>query len=305
MGVDFSGAGADNATWVTEGVLNGSTLSVKCSHPVSRAELTHRLAGDDYSVAGIDFPFGLPMEFCKELAGNPSDMSDVWKVISAMTYEEFLNRRDTYVKDKANGRLHLRAGDIYWPRALSCLQTGGPNMLPMTYWGMRMLRTLREAGCRVPPLDENDQNQRILLETMPGTALGCFGIQNTLYKNGSSAEIRQQRRQNRKGIFDRLLDDDITGITLAIPPALSEVYVENRGGDALDSLVAAVVAARWFRAPRSFRHPGDGEQPMDSASTNRLSRLSFDAGDLAQLKANEERLARLEGWIYAPRPANQ
>ena len=305
VGVDFSGAQADNATWITEARLDVEKLQLdvlEC-YSIKREALTEKLADGKFAVAGVDFPFSLPQRFANELQGEARTMRQIWEAIveREMSFEEFENKRNHYVKSAAGGKLHLRAGDIYWPKALSCLQTGGPNMLPMTFYGMRMLQTLWKAGCGVPPIHDAEQKERILLETMPGTALGVWSLHNTLYKNGLGVENRRQRRERRKDILAGLKDREKVGLHLHISEYLERKCIDNIGGDALDSLVAAIVAAKWRIKPSEFRHPGDGITDGNSNPKKRLNRLSFHVDNLNDLQAKEPDLAKLEGWIYAPK----
>ena len=304
VGVDFSGAKADKATWITESKLTveDRRLAILSCDPIKRKDLTNKLASENFTVAGIDFPFSVPFGFAKEFASDSFQMPEMWKLVDRMTYKDFKNKRNIYVAGRANGKLHLRASDVYWPRALSCLQTGGPNMLPMTFRGMQMLCALRESGCLVPPIDDEKQSERVLLETMPGTALGSFRLRNTLYKNGTGAEDRRNRRNNRIEILNGLKNHKIVGLNLDISQCLEEKCVNNTGGDALDSLVAAIVAARWHINPADCRRPGDGSRGEGNSFSDRLYRLSLPMDDLDELQTRELELAKIEGWIYAPYP---
>lgn len=309
VGVDFSGA--DEArevnTWITEAHLDMEKpeLIISECYPIRREDLTTKLADERFAVAGVDFPFSVPYGFAKELNGGAMTMPQLWEVIKEMKFADFETKRNRYVKYKAGGRLHLRAGDIYWPKALSCLQTGGPDMLKMTFYGMQMLHRLWKAACLVPPIHDQERKPRTLLETMPGTALGVWRLHNTLYKNGSGIEDRRRRRDRRKENVAGLKQRERVGLHLHLPERVERKCIETSGGDALDSLVAAIVAARWYIKSTDFRSPGEIMPRDDRRARRRLGRLSFHVEDMNDLRAKELALAKLEGWIYAPRPVEQ
>ncbi len=280
VGVDFSGARADSATWVTQARQEADGLRLLSSTPVKRAELTELLAalpGD--TVAALDFPFSVPHDFA--LAWQPSAraMPPLWEAAAQMEFEEFLSIRDAFCSEKGEP---MRRGDLYFPECYSCLHKFNPNMVPMTFRGMQMLHKLWNAGCRVPPLPDDGRNGPLLLESMPGAVINALGLPHKGYKNG------QRQQELRQRVLDGL-------------PHRSEVHVVNLGEfrdrcleshDCLDSLVAAVAAALWLRDPSRFRRPGDtpGGPPV-----NGRRQASPSAMAMPELQA-----ARLEGWIYAP-----
>ena len=67
IGVDFSGAAKDNhvgKTWITEGTLQGNSLTLLEPRPISRNCLTEMLIKEDpKAVIAMDFPFSVPREF--------------------------------------------------------------------------------------------------------------------------------------------------------------------------------------------------------------------------------------------------
>ena len=163
-----------------------------------------------------------------------------------------------------------RSGDArHFPESYSPLHRVNPNMLPMTYEGIRLLHRWREDHPRrwqVPPLEPPAPPARTvtLLELMPGAFLKAVGLPCKGYKKGRRAsELREK-------ITGALAD--ASGVRL---PGLDSLRMGcHANGDFLDAVVAAVGAACWARNTDRFRHP----QPDELA------------------------LARLEGWIYVPYP---
>ena len=267
VGVDFSG-GKGAVPWITTAVLEGKHLKVQSCESIAREDLKKRLRKlPGRAVAGMDFPFGLPHEFALELDSGASKMHHLWQVAAAVEYKQFENFRDNFVKKR--GEI-ARCGDRNLSGPLSPLKTGGPNMLPMTFHGMEMLYYLwncKEPRFRVPPLSEEERDGPLLLETMPGILLRTFHLPHQKYKGSKSDP---DSRINRKAILKGLID--CSHLCLEIPPDLDKRCVDYH--DCLDSLVAAVAAALSTDDKVLFRCPSPNE--LDDA--------------------------RLEGWIYAPKP---
>ena len=193
-------------------------------------------------------------------------MPDLWRTVSGMSADDFLAARDRFVA--ASGEVK-RSGDArHFPESYSPLHRANPNMLPMTFEGIRLLHRWREDHPRrwhVPPLDPPASPARTvtLLELMPGAFLKAVGLPYKGYKKGRRAsELREE----------------ITGALAAASgiglPNLGSVRMGcHASDDFLDAVVAAVGAACWAQ-----------DAAIASVTPDRPS----------------WRLARLEGWIYVP-----
>jgi hypothetical protein len=264
IGVDFSGARSDQNTWMARGVADGPTLTLAECRPIYRAELTELLAAATVpTVAALDFPFSVPRSFARIWTPSAEAMPDLWAAAGGMELEQFIALRDRFVAQQGEPR---RLADTHFPECYSCLHQANPNMVPMTFRGMQMLRRLWAAGCGIPPLEGANRNQTVLLEAMPGAALKAFGLPYKGYKNGKRAgPLRQQILENL-GAGSSV---DIEGL----PRFLERAGQEH---DCLDAIVAAVVATLWAGDPTIFRCP----EPVQSPA--------FDP------------VVMLEGWLYAP-----
>ena len=246
------------------------------AQPVRREDL-HDFLGDvpTPAVAALDFPFGVPRAFAEFLSGEapPRDMTNVWQTVSILTSAEFVARRDQFVGQRPDlplsQREPRRAGDLAHHReSYSPLHTVNPNMLPMTYEGIRMLQRWHEEipdRWHVPPLEPRGfaSDRVTLLELMPGALLKSIGLPYKGYKKGRAALER------RDDILGNLAQ--ASGVDL---PNLDRVRLACRANDdCLDAVVAAVGASAWAKDTSRFHHP--------------------DSDELAD--------ARLEGWIYVPR----
>ena len=282
MGVDFSGAKADNATWATQAVLEGQDLRIISAQSLPRAELSDLLASlPGETVAALDFPYSVPQQFAEYWVPTTSEMPALWGTAAGMEFPEFLSLRDQFCSRHGEP---MRRGDLYFPECYSCLHKFNPNMVPMTFRGMQMLHRLWQDGCRVPPLDDSGHTGPVLLESMPGAVINALGLPHKGYKNGT------RRHELRRQILDSL--PGCSGVKIQNLDNFREQYLENH--DSLDSLVAAVAAALWIRDPSSFRQPGDREQQTPTLARRQASP---EAMAMSELDA-----ARLEGWIYAPYP---
>lgn len=268
IGVDFSGAKSDQHTWLARGFLGNGVLELCECCPVGRTQLTGLLAGlPDEAVAALDFPFSTPLSFACFWQPQAATMPDLWAAAAVMRLEEFVALRDEFVA--RNGEVKRQA-DTYHPECYSCLHKANPNLVPMTFRGMQMLHQLRAAGCpgsiNVPPLAPPPGHKPLLLEAMPGAALKAFQLPYKGYKNGARALSLRQK-----------ILDGLTGLPMVRLENLERFrHLCLAQHDALDAVVAAVVAALWASDPGVFRCP----PPAGSEG--------FDPGTL------------LEGWLYAP-----
>lgn len=275
IGIDFSGAKHDRDTWVAHGRLtSGGALIFKGANMIRRKDVVKLLITvSTPSVAAIDFPFCVPQEFAEFLntGGDLKAMPDVWRIIDGMSLDDLYAARDAFVNHF--GIEPKRAGDeAHFTESFSPLHKVNPNMLPMTYWGIRMLHELfRKEPSRwiVPPIEVlSSQTATVtLLETMPGAFLRAIGTIYKGYKKPKSALLRDERRN---AIIDAIQHN--SGIVLPNLSGLREDCIEN--DNCLDAVIAAVAAASWAQDAANFRQP----------------------------KADELPLAKLEGWIYAPKP---
>ena len=271
VGVDFSGHRDDRNTWVARGRLeSGGVLLLDSVQPARRTDLHHLLATVPRpAVVALDFPFGVPAEFAADLSPKrpPRVMPDLWRTVSGMSAGDFLAARDRFVA--ANGEIK-RSGDArHFPESYSPLHRANPNMLPMTYEGIRLLHRWSEEHPRrwhIPPLEPPAPPARTvtLLELMPGAFLKAVGLPCKGYKKGRRAsELREEITGALAGASDIRLPD-LGSIRMGC----------HASDDFLDAVIAAVGAACWAQDKDRFRHPGPDE--------------------LAP--------ARLEGWIYVPYP---
>ena len=300
VGVDFSGAGKDTDvgnTWITTGFIEtedtdelkrGMAILQLCE-PVSREKLAEKLkALPSDAVAALDFPFSVPVAFAEYLGHPGGEMPALWQAVAVMEPNEFLARRDKFVEGR--GEL-LRAGDLHVTGCYSCLHKSNPNMVPMTLQGMRLLNKLwQETDCQVPPLDVGGHDGAVLLEVMPGAALEAYGLPDKGYKGGQNA--LDKRREILRDLNKK------SGVNVLDLHAFRDeaMFADH----ALDSMVAAVTAAKWVmsESDNAFRKPSSRHTVAEALAKYQGKRkISPDMDHLTQ-----EQAARKEGWIYVPNP---
>ena len=296
VGVDFSGAKEDNNTWITEGFLEtedsddlkkGAVILESCkSVPREKlAELLKALPND--AVAALDFPFSVPTAFSEFLGHPDSEMPPLWSAVAGRGREEFIAQRDEFVKQ--NDEL-LRAGDLHVPGCYSCLHNTNPNMVPMTFYGMKMLDTLwGQTKCQVPPLDIPGRKGAVLLEVMPGAALKAFGLPDKGFKSGKKAF------DNRRKILRELPESSNVNVINLRDFSDEAMFADH----ALDSMVAAVTAAKWAmdESESAFERPSKRRSVADAFAKYEGKRKISPGID----HLTEEEAARREGWIYVPK----
>ena len=220
-------------------------------------------------------------------------MPHLWAAAAAIELKEF-REQVTRFAEKCNSEL-LRVGDLYFPNAQPCLHQGRPNMVPMTFRGMQMMHRLwKTSHFCVPPLSGSPKLP-VLLEVMPGAALRNFNLPSTRYKDGNRSQ-QQKRLENRKRILNSLCSG-AGGVQLQVSENNVETCIRRRDGDGLDSLVAAIVAARWALCEADFCVPSDEVVTNLKRNQKNKRQASCQAKGLTKLEA-----ARLEGWLYAPKP---
>lgn len=287
MGVDFSGAGSDDSvgkTWMAQGWLDGSTLTIKSCCPISRTALTNELAGlTEPAVVAMDFPFSVPAEFANywqrsKVLDDGWEMPNLWVAAAHLTlrWDKFKDLQLALRLEKFK-REPKRSCDP--PESFSPLHTTNPNMVPMTFRGMAMLHDLwgrlPHGTIWVPPLPEPPGYNITLMEVMPGATLRSFGLPHTGYKN--TPRLTTQQKKQRKDMRRHILGELPQRINPLTVNLTGDVYDRClNDDDALDSVVAAITAALWVIDRERFINPPEQGHP-----------------DYPQV--------RLEGWLYIPR----
>ena len=259
-GIDFSGGRAPGEDiWIAEGRLDGGRLSIgSCRsasdrfgrsgrEPILRAlrELLDGTAG----TTGLDFSFGLPAELL------PAGVDD-WAAAVAWFAETFSDEDPDGMRERLKSAARERPGEGVELKRRTDRTVGANSPYSFityyqTLYGIRdVLAPLVGSGAvSVPPFDA--VGPRNAVEIYPAGTLRRLGTVDTTYKDETGEAAERRRR-----IVERLTATT-DGPSVDIPASVRETAIDEPGGDALDSLVAAVATAR--AADRGF----EPERPFD------------------------------------------
>lgn len=249
-GVDFSGArDAGRRIWVARGRLIGGRLRLETCRPAetlpgsSRARercfpaLVDLVASQPSAVFGFDFPFGVPSQCC---GGGPWDglvLSVADRFPDCETFREACR--------KAAGGRELRRltdRDSATPFCVYNLR-----LYRQTYHGLRdvLAPLVRSGAACVLPMHRPTAGKASVVEICPASTLK----RQKLYRpyKGKRAEHRRARRNILTALEQRGLD--------LVGRAAWKAAVQDDGGDALDSMIAAFATGRALEA--GFPAPDD------------------------------------------------
>jgi len=236
FGVDFSGAkDAGRHIWIAEGVPTPRGLHILSCLPAeelrggARAReaallaLGQFIAGHRDAIFGCDFPFALP----REIMG-----AETWdSFIAGFDHADALAFRES-CRRVSPGREPRRQTD---KEAKTPWCAFNLRLYHQTYWGLAgLLRPLVAKGAAaVLPMQKPGAGKAWMIETCPASVLKHLAWQGS-YKHAGLAGQRRAILQllQRKGHL-AVLDGKLADRILA-----------DAGGDALDSVIAALATAR-------------------------------------------------------------
>ena len=276
IGIDFSGAKGDRNTWVTSGHLSAQgTLQIESAKMTPRQEVRELLLGvRPPAVAGIDFPFALPRPFAEFLSTDPlTTIPDVWRTLSDLSVNDFIAARDAFVHRFGEPK---RAGDeAHFRESYSPLHKVNPKHAPDDLlWYQDAPRPPSESRLQVACASSAPAEPQFgAIGYSAGNYAWSLSEVNRHHLQGlQESQVSVARDERRNAILDAL--EHRSGLEL---PNLSDFRQECLASDdCLDSVVAAVSAARWAGDPSCFHHPDECELQD----------------------------AMLEGWIYVPQSAD-
>jgi hypothetical protein len=238
-GVDFSGAAdAGKKIWITQGVVEGEDLRIEACYRgadlpgsgVGRgrclAALRDFIANQTDVAFGLDFPFGLPGELVK---------TDTWQNFVLSFPEQFLSPeafRET-CRQTVGGAELKRLTDRESRTPFSPYNI---RLFRQTYYGLRdvIASLVRDKAAYVLPMQTPAPDKPWVAEICPASTLK----REYLYwpYKGKSHEHREGR--------ERILGAVEQMAPLSVSDPLRSVILEDAGGDALDSVVAAFAVYR-------------------------------------------------------------
>lgn len=259
-GVDFSGAqAAGEKIWFASATDDGDTLRVDAVRSAADAfgsdrESAHaglrefvRDCGPDAAV-GLDCSFGLPRSvhdadswpaFLDWFDGRFDSVESFTGTCAERTKRRTGGER-TYLKRRTDDRTGARS-PYHW------------LVGSQTFYGIQDVLTPLADAVSVEPMAPCP-GATSLVEIYPASTLRALDLPSQKYKDDATYPDAPERRVD---ILDGLRE---WGVTLA--DGLEPVLLADSGGDALDSVVAAVAVARAARDEFAVREP-DAYDPVE------------------------------------------
>ena len=249
-GIDFSGArNAGKLIWIAGGVVaEGGALRLETCYPASELPgsgadkdqalpaLVTFLANAADAIIGLDFPFGLPSPLVREAT---------WEEFIAGFPERHPNADSFRASciNIAGGRELKRRTDVETKTPFSAYNL---RLYRQTYEGIRNVLhpLITKDLARAIPTQSPDNGKPILAEACPASLLKSENLYPS-YK-GPSAEAANARALILEGLMKRNLIEPLS-------PPLRKTLLENKGGDALDAVIAAIIAIRARNDPTALR----------------------------------------------------
>lgn len=242
LGIDFSGgANAGDLIWIAVGHITGNEFRLEDCYPArdlprSSADrdiclhaLCHFVSTQGPCICGMDFPFGLPHKLIREDSWEKFVLGFGGRYQSPEDFKEA-----SFV---ATDRCELtRATDDESETPFSPYNL---RLFRQTFFGIRDLLAplIREnLGC-ILPMQKPIQGKTWIVEVCPASTLKKLGLYYHYHYKGPKKENKEAREK----ILYRLETD---GNVFLPTEALRSKVLDNKGGDALDCIIAAVAVLR-------------------------------------------------------------
>lgn len=249
-GIDFSGAkDAGRKIWITRGLVKRDGLQIEdCSrasdffHAGKERDrcltaLREFMAGQKDCAFGLDFPFGLPR-----------------KLLNEKSWEDFIMRFPLRHKSPSGFRTKCR--EAVYGRELKRVadeESKTPfspynlRVYRQTYFGVRDVihPLVRDQKACVLPMQTALIGKPWVLEICPASTLKKMSLYDSPYKGRTEAH-----RRSRKKILEAIEKKNI----IITEQALRDAIIKDRGGDALDSVIAAYETFKSIPNPAILSH---------------------------------------------------
>lgn len=262
-GVDFSGAATAGRTiWVTSAHADAGTLRVRdCARAddflaahydgppttdraPTLAALVSFIRSHPDAVFGLDFPFAVPRAIATDALGATTHRAVVAAVAAHDDGDDFAATCVEWATANADGATYLRRATDREHDALSPYHF---FVAHQTYHGIASVLAPLDGAARIVPFDPPAAGGPVVAETYPAGVLDARGLPRTEYKG-----TEQAHTQRRARILDGLADQS----SVVVPDAIRATYRDDTGGDALDSLLAALGVSgcrdAWGHEPSSL-----------------------------------------------------
>jgi hypothetical protein len=243
VGIDFSGAEiAGKTIWIASGQILAHTLRIDDLRPGFALPGSGRDRGSCYqalrrfignerdAIIGMDFPFGLPKNLVK---------TETWDEF-VLTFNERFPSADAFMKlchSDAGGKELKRETDVKTKTPFSCYNL---RLFKQTYFGIGdVLEPLVAKGSvSVLPMQQPDKSKPWVVEICPGSTLKALNLY-IRYKGK-----KEEHKANRNRILNVLQEQ---GSVVLNNEQFRNMALDDKGGDALDSLIAAFAVYRNYQ----------------------------------------------------------
>ncbi len=200
-------------------------------------------------ITGIDFPFGQPRKFIKNM-GWPLRWRDYVMYVKSFERKSFRDALNAYRRNRAKGdKEHLRQTDI-------AAHSKSPQKLygvPVGYMFFVGAPRLVQSGVSIPHLLEGDPD-RIVVEAYPGV-LARQIINRRSYKNDKKKKQTFEQYQARLDLLAGLRGEYLNDLYSIILEAPDWICIDPTG-DHIDALLCAIQAAwAWQNRASGFGAP--------------------------------------------------
>lgn len=250
-GVDFSGArDAERKIWLARGLPADGSLHIETCQPLSELQpiikgprraaeaLVDLIRRQPRAAFALDFPFGLP----SVLTGGLLAPRATWQGF-IRDFQKTFPSPETF---RESCRAASPLGELRRATDAAARTPFSPYNLRLfrqTWLGIvQVLAPLRDTAC-VPPMQPLQPDKPWLLEICPASTLKQMGLYRRFPRYKLPGE---ESRGVRKGILDAI---GAAG-PLTFARGVKRGILANSGGDALDSVIAALTAFKLLQAPR-------------------------------------------------------
>lgn len=257
IGIDFSGAkNAGQLIWIAEGTIGTTGVfnlercapafeRLACGKPREAAlpALTAWIAKQTDAVIGCDFPFSLPAEVIAD---------QTWHEFARLFGDRFTNAQSFH------DICHVHTGGKE-PKRVTDLDAKTPwcafnlKMFPQTYAGIGQVLAPLIGRASIAPFDRPEKGKPLVVETCPASTLAALHMYQKYQKYKKLPESYRVRTLILEELIERHL--------VVVPATMRARIVADKGGDALDSVIAAigaVAALPQIAANVGYDHPIEG-----------------------------------------------
>jgi hypothetical protein len=233
---------------------------------------------EDCWIAGLDFPFGMPIEAIEHfewLSGESSEQS--WEEYLRNLYQaddpeqfrmliEGWRHSTRKSKNKKKTPIRVRKQRLTDKLAISGspMNYFPPPVCPMFFQGVQRLKDCPK-DISVVPVRKVPLAKKTIIEAYPRLVANVFIGRRASYKDKSKKKDDNKERQKelrlqdeaakkecRRRIIDGVASEQMQkhyGFRLAFSPTLADKCLDDTDGDKLDSVLSAVQAAWALNAP--------------------------------------------------------